>query len=56
MLHQHSCRSGRHEISQPSHRRSNGHCAGCARENESKYRRSCRDARRRLAAIEALIA
>ena len=37
MLHQYRCRSGRHVISLPIHRRSNGHCAACARENESRY-------------------
>jgi hypothetical protein len=35
VFYTHRCRSGRHEISLPGHRRSNGRCAGCARENVS---------------------
>lgn len=56
MIHEHRCRSGRHVIRGPQDRRSHGGCAGCARESEARYRRSCRNARKRLAAIQDLIA
>ena len=51
----HQCSNG-HTISGPQDRRSNGDCRQCASHNEAKYRRTLRDARQRLAAIEALIA
>jgi hypothetical protein len=54
-MHHNRCRNG-HTIQVPGDRRSNGHCAKCARSGEDRYRRSLRSARQRLAAIEALIA
>jgi hypothetical protein len=54
-MHSHHCRNG-HPIRGPRDLRSNRQCVLCSRRNESEYRRRCRDARRRLAAIEALIA
>lgn len=48
-----TCRRGGHEIRGPQDRRSNGHCVRCARDNESRYRRVCREARRQLLALEA---
>jgi hypothetical protein len=50
------CRSGRHVIRDPHDRVSNGACRRCAYENQAAYRHSCRDARRRLRAIEAALA
>jgi hypothetical protein len=47
------CRSGRHTIRD---RASNGGCRFCATDNGRRYRRTLQDSRRRLAAIEALIA
>ncbi|SLH44687.1 Uncharacterised protein [Mycobacteroides abscessus subsp. abscessus] len=32
------CRSGKHEITTPADRRSNGACAACSRDNERRYR------------------
>jgi hypothetical protein len=55
MLQPRLCRSGRHVIRGPQDRRPNGGCVRCARINESKYRFTLRDSRRRLAAIESLI-
>jgi hypothetical protein len=56
MLHETRCRSGRHVIRDHRDRVTSGGCRACAYENQAVYRRNCRDARRRLAAIEALIA
>jgi hypothetical protein len=50
------CRSGDHIIADQRDRMSNGACRKCAYRNQSKYLRNCRDARRRLAAIEAALA
>jgi hypothetical protein len=49
------CRSGRHLIKSSQDRRANGGCAQCARANQRRYGARCRDARRRLTAIEAAL-
>lgn len=49
-------RCDRHVRRGPEDYRPNGRCAHCAREASRKYGQKCREARRRLAAIEALIA
>jgi hypothetical protein len=51
----HRCRSGQHTIRDHRDRRPNGACAACARDNEAKYRHSCQDARKRLAALESML-
>jgi hypothetical protein len=56
MLMLNTCQSGRHSINGPADLRPNGRCIHCSREAQKKYRQSCRDARKRLQAIEALIA
>jgi hypothetical protein len=40
----------------PEHRRRNGRCLDCRSEANSRYSRSCIDARHRLRAIEAALA
>jgi hypothetical protein len=46
----------RHVHRGPQDRRPDGRCIHCQREAQKRYRDACRDARRRLAAIQELIA
>lgn len=46
----------RHARRGPQDRRPDGRCIHCQREAQKRYRDACRDARRRLAAIQELIA
>lgn len=46
----------RHVHRGPQDRRPDGRCAFCQREAQRRYRESCRDARRRLRDVEALLA
>lgn len=49
-------RCSRHVHSGPQDLRPDGRCIWCSREAQRNYRIRCRDARRRLVAIEAALA